>query len=647
MDTHIFAGTVQSGGTGSITPLTGVPVTLYEATADEPVRLGGATTDANGRFTFHNTNASTDFIFYATAQVSSSVVLITVVGPSIDGEIVINELTTVAALFSMAQFARGTVISGAGFRLRIAAGMCANLALAKTGESSPVLLAPPNGDQTNSLRSTRALANLVAGCVRPEPGYTGKFFGLATPPGGSTPQNTAQALLNIARNPANNAGALYDLSLPQALQAYTPALQSPPDAWTLAVKVNDSGNDDFMFGGPANVVFDHDGYAWVSNNVVQGESVSATCIMVLRPDGRPARGEDGKPASPVFGGGILGPGFGIDIDRRTRHVWVGNYGWGKVLPNGSVTELKEDGTAVSDSDGYQGGTQYVQATVVDRSGNVWLASLGNDSVIVFPGGDSTTPIPFQEPAGSAPFGVAITEEGRAWVTNCAGLMPGGVSSVCRYRLDGTELVREKTTTFGSAVKGIALDSGQNVWCASGGEPKDANGNVGPGRVYLLTPEGDVVDGFMGGGIDTPWGVAVDGDDNVWVANFGRMHLGAVYTTGALSKLKGANPNTEPTGMATGTPISPGTGYTLPSAGAPVTLHDGSPLYKDGTECLNPLMRSTSCIIDQAGNVWVVNNWKPRFDTDFESKVGNPGGDGIVIFVGLATPPVPPPPAQSS
>jgi hypothetical protein len=40
-------------------------------------------------------------------------------------------------------------------------------------------------------------------------------------------------------------------------------------------------------------------------------------------------------------------------------------------------------------------------------------------------------------------------------------------------------------------------------------------------------------------------------------------------------------------------------------------------------------------IDAAGNVWTINNWKPRFDVDVLS---NPGGDGIVIFVGLATPP---------
>ena len=53
------------------------------------------------------------------------------------------------------------------------------------------------------------------------------------------------------------------------------------------------------------------------------------------------------------------------------------------------------------------------------------------------------------------------------------------------------------------------------------------------------------------------------------------------------------------------------------------------------------MRQTNCVIDQAGNVWVCNNWKPDFNLDFSPEDGNPGGDGIVIFVGLAKPPAKP------
>jgi hypothetical protein len=120
-----------------------------------------------------------------------------------------------------------------------------------------------------------------------------------------------------------------------------------------------------------------------------------------------------------------------------------------------------------------------------------------------------------------------------------------------------------------------------------------------------------------------------------VANFGHMGITEDYTSAGISKLAGVG---SPSGLPVGAALTPDTGYTLPTAGAQVTLWDGSNLYKDGTPCYSPLMRMTSVTIDQAGNIWAVNNWKPRFGTDFEPTHGNPGGDGIVIFVGLAKPP---------
>ena len=136
---------------------------------------------------------------------------------------------------------------------------------------------------------------------------------------------------------------------------------------------------------------------------------------------------------------------------------------------------------------------------------------------------------------------------------------------------------------------------------------------------------------MGG----PWGLAVDGDDNIWAGDFGPTLPGDIYT-GRLTKLAGSNPATRPAGLNTGDPISPATGYTLPSAGSPVLLHNGDPLYGPGSDpSFIPMMRTTGVAIDQAGNVWTANNWKPDFNIDITT---NPGGDGMVIFIGLAKPP---------
>jgi streptogramin lyase len=55
--------------------------------------------------------------------------------------------------------------------------------------------------------------------------------------------------------------------------------------------------------------------------------------------------------------------------------------------------------------------------VADPSGNIWIASFGNDSVYVFPGGDPNHAIPFQEQGGSGPFGAALAPDGTVWISN--------------------------------------------------------------------------------------------------------------------------------------------------------------------------------------------------------------------------------------
>jgi len=135
-------------------------------------------------------------------------------------------------------------------------------------------------------------------------------------------------------------------------------------------------------------------------------------------------------------------------------------------------------------------------------------------------------------------------------------------------------------------------------------------------------------------MDGPWDTAVDGEDNVWVANFGPLKG---KFTGRLTKLWGIN---APRGHRVGDPVSPPTGYTVPSAGSEVLLHDGTPLYglPPAPPSFIPMMRQTAVVIDQAGNIWSINNYKADFDVDVSS--GNPGGDGIIIFVGIAPPPRP-------
>jgi sugar lactone lactonase YvrE len=622
-----LTGVVHSGGTAAARPLAGDKGTLYEATAASPLALDQATTDPAGTFVVDAPTSESEGVFYVTADVGRGVELVAVLGKRLPPSSTINELTTVAAGYSMAQFTGADGISGDDFALRIAAGMNDNIVETSTGTSSQVLLSSPNADETNSLRSTRSLANLLAAGVV-DRGVTASFLALTKPLTGSPPPSTFKALADLARNPGQNVQQLYRLS--QRAAAYAPALEGQPDAWTVVVKVNDSGSDEQkkLIGGPGNLAFDARGYAWVTNNVVQGTTGSSTYVVVLRPDGRPAEGTNGTPSSPLGGGGILGTGFGVTIGGDDS-AWFGNFGWGGVNPvpgvDGSVSQFSSAGAPLSGPNGYLGEPDRVQGMATDADGNVWMASFGDNSVYVFPGGDPSKAVRYPEPPGSQPFDVAIAPDGSAWVSN--GFLGTFPATVAKFVFEHGKLERRFSRSFGrAALKGITVDSKGNAWVAS----------LGDDAVYGLRPDGSLIGSFDGGGIYGPWDVTVDGDDNLWVANFGPIAANNTLAAGRLSELCGTNRAACPPGKKLGDPISPATGFTVPSAGSQVLLHNGEPLYgRDRPPSYIPMMRQTASVIDSAGNVWTINNYKPNFDVDATE---NPGGDGILIFVGLAPPP---------
>lgn len=600
-------GLLQSGGTGTnVVPLGRARVELFEATELAARKVAETVTNLDGTFAVYPASTTSPGIFYATADLGAGYTLMAMLGGTLPDEVTVNELTTVSAVWCGAQFLEGRAFRGRTFGLRVAAAMNANVVDVARGSSSTVLTSPPNADETNALRLTRALANLVASCFRGGQAARDAFFALAAVPGQPPPANTIAALHDIARAPANNAASLYAQSK-SVEQVYQPALMRAPDAWTLAVKVNDSGDVAHPFGGPANIAFDKHGRAWITNNVVQGTAYSTEWSIVLEPDGRPA------PFSPITGGGLLGPGYGIDIGPDDR-VWVGNFGWGgrDPKPAGSVSVFDLDGQPRSPEIGFQNKTAKVQGTVVDRHGNVWMASYGNHAVVVYLNGDPETAVVFDDGGNTAfsPFDIDFLSDGTAWVSSTSS--DAATSSIVHLRLHGQTLQLLDTIIAGKTNKGIVVDSKDNVWVASGGDS----------QVYGFDAAGKPLGAFSGGGMSGPWGISVDGADNLWVANFGPLAPGDF--TGRLTQLS-------PSGAA----LSPDSGYTLPHSGEQVRLRSGIPLYgPDGPPCFIPLMRLTSATADAAGNVWACNNWKPGFVGDL---LGNPGGDGIVIFIGLAAP----------
>ena len=138
--------------------------------------------------------------------------------------------------------------------------------------------------------------------------------------------------------------------------------------------------------------------------------------------------------------------------------------------------------------------------------------------------------------------------------------------------------------------------------------KNLTGGKTTGVVNMIRPDGTQLAprGFSGSLISSPWGVSIDGNDNVWVANFwGR---GVVL-------MAGAEPRDNPQGTKPGDVIHVFTGGTI--------------------------QMLTDVVIDPAGNIWAANNWN-SLDAVLADNPAFPistwgGGSGFTVIYGVAAP----------
>ncbi|MBK5232644.1 MAG: NHL repeat-containing protein [Thermoleophilia bacterium] len=519
-------------------------------------------------------------------------------------QIVINERTTVAAGFGLAQFTRHSRTLGPAPGIGNAGLMAANLANVSTGGISTVLKTSPNGSETETLRTFNSLANLIAPCARHQ-SRCDRLFKAADVTGEKTPRGVLDAVAMIARNPWHNVAGLFRMSR-SGPAPYSPTLASAdqPSAWTVALRFDGDGK---TMNGPGNFAVDAKGNLWVVNNYnYSPDPFQSVCgsdlLLKFTPDGRYV------PGSPYTGGGLSGAGFGVTLDPEGR-VWVGNYGFSArgctvEPPHNSVSEIQPSGKPISPDTGYTAGKiSWPQGTVSDRAGNIWIANCGNDSVTYYPRGNPHKAKNLTGLGLTEPFDIAIGKNGKAFVT---GIGNDAVAVLNR----GAKPAAGSPNKGGGLDQpmGISSDQNGNLWVSNSGLlslpcPKaNISLKTRGGSMTLLDPQGQPKrkTSFTGGGLTIPWGNAIDGNNTVWVANFGKQRI---------SQFCGTTASRCPRGKRTGDPISPnGTGYGF-----------------DG------LTRVTGVAIDPSGNVWATNNWKVK------PVQTNPGGYQIVAFVGAAGP----------
>ena len=655
-----IGGKVEGGGG----PIAKATVTLWAAGPGAPQKLAETQTKDDGSFDLAGAGGKDQAgVLYLIVKggepkvggdkgPNPAITLMATLGTTPPKRVTINELTSVASAWTGAQFLNGTALSGQALGLRIAADNARNFVDLETGGLGPVIQDPLNSSQTATLATFGTLGDLLAGCVtRVHGDACNKLFATATPPAGVAPTDTLTAAQNIARNPSNQAqklfallDAFYPVPAGKRLRPapFIPYLSFAPSAWTLSLVYAGGGLN--SLGG---VAIDGEGNMWTGDNFLVG---SQSTIYRGFGGGISKIAPNGRPISPMTfgyrGGGIDTPGFGIAIGADDK-VWVTSLD-GRTI---SVFDRKT-GNPLSPETGYNfdGQLGEMQGIITTSNGDVWALDNEKDQIVYLPKGDATKgrilgrTVNGKPVDGTlqvkAPFHLAVDQQDRIWITN------SGSDTVTRF--PASDPGKAEQIKVGFAPRAIAIDSLGNAWVNNTvGHPdtrekltlvedmlkSKVEGLVGSaskaentakmwiglfeilqkfpgGDVSMVRPDGTVLPPFDAGkSINGPWGIAIDGNDNVWVAN---------ATGHSVAHLCGARPANCPPGTKTGDPISPPGGY------------------------IGGLQILTDLAIDPAGDVWVANNWDMPEQAGFK-EVPPPalstrfGGNGTVVFFGLAKP----------
>ena len=468
--------------------------------------------------------------------------------------VVINELTTVAAVWALTPFmvdathigTSPTNVQGLLNAFAIAADLV-NIGTGSSPGNAPAIATIPTAE-------IDTLADIIASCVNSDGSLVstsscGRLFTAATPPGGFAPTDTLQAALAISRNPGHNVGSIFTAGA--SLGPFEPTLGMAPSDWTLAINYSS-----VAFKAPSDIAIDSQGNAWV----VATPSGSNSTVSVVNFNGLqgtfPQTGNYGHLAldpyddpwltnsvgsnvieltnsgnratlNPFTVGGLQGPGP-LAFDGYGS-LWVAN-------SSATISKLNASGGALSPSTGWNtGGVSGAAALALDTLGNAWVADSGGNDITVL--SNNGVPIPGSPYVGGGldgPYALAIDSTGGAWVANLNG------SSLSRFSNSGSPISGSPFSGGGmNAPIGLALDGLGNVWLV----------NSGSNSVSEFLSSGRAQSGAGGYGssaLTNPYRLAIDRSGSVWVANLGASSTSA----GVISQLVGvAAPVVTPQSLA--------------------------------------------------------------------------------------------------
>ena len=661
-----LAADIKGQVLGAGAPIAQSTVTLMQASAGAPRQLAQTKSDDEGKFDISGSEAPDSSLYLvATGGISAAskaagnnpaITLLAVVGGNPPASVVINEFTTIASVVTHAQFIDNTTIKGSPLQLRIAAGNVPNFVDLETGSWGPTILDALNSAQTPTMANFGTFANVMAGCItQVRPDACSKFFAATTPPSGGPPPDTLLATEAVAFFPWHQPDKIFALlnefyplpkpGTPGKLlrdTPYLPYLTFAPSAFVFPLKFTGGG-----LSGGGKLMIDSEGNAWVADNF----TVGAQNLDASWTGGLSKFAPNGKALSPsplgFRGGGIAGPGFGLTLDAQDN-------AWPTSFTGQNITKFDKSGKPLSPPEGwnFNGQISQMQGIIATPSGDIWALDLIKGQILKLPQGDPSkvqffcqnkTGDPLKNPCKlMGPFALAIDQQDRIWVTNAI------ADHVVRF--PASDPSKFETFKVGYSASGLAVDSLGNVWVTNklGSSPRGAlkfaemlaafkfnfdndpdagqratkvlipalaaqtPGYESGGSITVLRPDGTEASfsPVSGNGLAAPWAASVDGNDNVWISNFGSASAGIV-------ELCGFRTEHCPPGVKTGDAISPPGGYV--GGGLQLQVDVG---------------------IGPAGDVWVTNNWQNYLDAmgKVDEALQTQGaGQGVVVFYGMAKP----------
>ena len=606
---------------GGQNPVTGSHVALFATTSagynGTLTAIATTTTDGNGNFSIPSgyTCPSTQQAYLVATggnpglngtPDNSAIFLVAALGPcssiGTTTEVVVNEVTTVAAAFALRGFfpaggvnmdeshveAAATVaMPGATTSSTNTQGLTDGFANANNivaTYAGMAYTAPPSDPSGVVPQATiNALGNILQSCVNQTSATTTaclSLFNATTPPPGSgsstVPVNIFQAALNIAQYPGNGVAALY--ALLSGSPAFQPYLTAAPNDWTIGVTYNYSSSTVLKSG--LGMGIDNYDNVYITGSTADTTSPNESDLVVVSPQG--ALGSSTLMGTTSTANNIRWIAFDSSNNAYMANGNAANIY--KFAPS-TASNPAAGGTLSTLSYTAVSGTANNYALAVDQDGDVWTEGYKKNtcagapstsntlscSLVELPVSSLTSPaVSFPtlqdvQPGAGGARGLAFdTKTGNIWATDINNSyltlfnVTPSTTGVATASAAASDIVLSSAanTTTSNGSYGVAVDAAHNAWVDVTGTGLTTT-TVPAGLYKVTTALSPTL--IAGGNLATPQYLVIDGSGNIFIANNGsNTQTGGIGNVGTIAQYSPAF------GTNAGAWLSPAFGFS-PSA----------------------------------------------------------------------------------